>query len=233
MCGLELWGDFACFSRPELKIERFSYPVITPSAARGIFEAVYWKPQFRWVVDRIAILKEPKWIGLRRNEVKDKAPSERTIRQWMSGNLEIEPQWADGDKELVGTDQKGRTQRQTMALQNPHYRVFAHIEPWSEYTDQLPKYNAQFKRRATRGQCAYQPYFGCREFPVYFKWADEGEIPPPISLDADWGRMLYDVFSRETPGTSHSKPKIQTFRCVVRSGVIEVPHYSTMGGTTS
>ncbi|SMC05800.1 CRISPR-associated protein Cas5d [Sulfobacillus thermosulfidooxidans DSM 9293] len=229
MTGLEIWGDFACFTRPELKVERFSYPVITPSAARGIFEAVYWKPEFRWVVDRIELLTMPRWIGLRRNEVKDKAPSERTIRQWMTGKTNIEPIWADGDAFWLGTDQKGRTQRQTMALQQPHYRVFAHIEPWPGYESYQRKFEAQFERRAKHGQCIYQPYLGCREFPAYFAWVDDRVDNPvkPIALDADWGWMLYDVFSRQIPGTPEASPQIQLFRCVVRSGVVEVPHYTS------
>ncbi|MCE5359416.1 MAG: type I-C CRISPR-associated protein Cas5 [Acidithiobacillus sp.] len=227
---LEIWGDFACFTRPELKIERFSYPVITPSAARGIFEAVYWKPEFRWIIDRIELLSYPQWIGLRRNEVKEKAPSERTIHRWMSGQLEPEPIWADADSSWTGTDQKGRTQRQTMALKNPHYRVSAHVEPWPDFASQLPKFEAQFTRRARRGQCVYQPYLGCREFPAYFALVQDSSEPAPIPLDADWGLMLYDVFPRDTPGSPTSSARIQTFRCVVRSGIIDVPHYSTLEG---
>lgn len=227
--GLEIWGDLGCFTRPEAKVERLSYPVITPSAARGIFEAIYWKPQIRWVVDRIEILNYPQWIGLRRNEVKDKAPSERTIGQWMSGSQDIEPIWADGVQEFLGTDQRGRTQRQTMALKSPHYRVFAHIEPWLDSAESTRKYESQFLRRAERGQCIYQPYLGCREFPAYFKLANPGDPPPPIAMDADWGSMLYDVFSRAVPGTPQSQPAIQVFSCTVHSGVIDIPHFNQLG----
>ncbi|MCY0879569.1 MAG: type I-C CRISPR-associated protein Cas5c [Firmicutes bacterium] len=229
MLGLEVWGEFACFTRPELKIERFSYPVITPSAARGIFEAVYWKPEFRWVIDRIELLSIPSWIGLRRNEVKDKAPTEKTIRRWMEGKTAIEPQWADADRSWIGTDQKGRTQRQTMALRNPHYRIYAHVEPWADNEPYRTKFEAQFVRRAKRGQCIYQPYLGCREFPAYFSWVEDQDLAAkkPVPLDADWGWMLYDVFDRNVPGTPYSLPRIQLFRCVVRSGVIDVPHYAS------
>ena len=115
---LEVWGDFACFSRPEMKVERFSYPIMTPSAARGIFDAIYFKrTEFRWQIRRIEVLSPPTFIPLRRNEVKDKAP-ERAIQQWMSGKAPPEPLWADGTSEELGTDMKGRTQRQTMALKN-------------------------------------------------------------------------------------------------------------------
>lgn len=227
--GLEIWGDLGCFTRPEAKVERLSYPSITPSAARGIFEAILWKPQFRWIVDRIEILSYPRWISIRRNEVKDKAPTERTISQWMAGSQDIEPIWADGIKEWIGTDQKGRTQRQTTALKAPHYRVFAHIEPWLADEDSVQKYESQFRRRAERGQCIYQPYLGCREFPAYFALSGPNDAPRPVSLDADWGSMLYDVFSRKEPGTPRSRPAIQVFHCQVQSGVINVPHYESLG----
>lgn len=230
MAIIEVWGDFGCFTRPETKVERMTYPAITPSAARGIFEAIYWKPEFRWVIDRIAVLTEPRYITLRRNEVKDKVPSERTIGQWMTGEKPVEPLWADGTKEWLGTDGKGRTQRQTVALRHPHYRLFAHIEPWPAHEVQRSKFEAQFRRRAERGQCFYQPYLGCREFPAYFQVSDEQADPPPIETTADWGLMIYDVFSRKIPGTPYSKPQIQVFRCQINEGVIDVPHYSRLAG---
>ena len=169
----------------------------------------------------------PRWVVLRRNEGKDKAPCEHTSLQWMTGKADVEPLWADGDPSWLGTDQKGRTQRQTMALYQPHYRVFAHIEPWPGFESYRPKFEAQFERRAKRGQCIYQPYMGSREFPAYFSWAELQDPVPPIALDADWGWMLYDVFSRQVPGTPEASPHIQLFRCIVRSGVIEVPHYTS------
>lgn len=226
MLTIEVWGDLGCFTRPETKVERMSYPVITPSAARGIMEAIYWKPEFQWVIDRIEVLSEPRYITLRRNEVKDRVPSERTIAQWMAGTHPIEPLWADGTKDDMGSDQKGRTQRQTVALRSPHYRLAGHIEPWPGYEPQLRKYEAQFLRRATKGQCIYQPYLGCREFPAYFQVPDNLSEPAPINITADWGLMLYDVFSRHAPGHSYSAPEIQVFPCRIESGVINVPHYT-------
>ena len=111
---LEVWGDYACFSRPELKVERFSYPVPPPSAVRGIFEAIYIKPkEFRWQVERVELLSPPTYIALRRNEVKEKA-SVAAVEQWAKGLKAPEPIWADGDRDLTGSDEKGRTQRQTM-----------------------------------------------------------------------------------------------------------------------
>jgi len=117
---LEVWGEFACFTRPEAKVERYSYPIITPSAARGIFDAIYFKRGygFFWQIEAVELLTLPRYIALRRNEVKNKAPNERTLKRWMSGQSEPEPLWADGGRDDLGTDQEGRTQRQTMALKN-------------------------------------------------------------------------------------------------------------------
>src|SRR5580700_6260363 len=112
---LKTWGDFACFTRPELKVERYSYPLPTPSAARGIFEAIYFKPEFSWQVTRVATLKPPSYIALRRNEVKDKASID-AIKKWMAGKKFPAPLYADADESFAGTDKKGRTQRQTIAL---------------------------------------------------------------------------------------------------------------------
>src|SRR4030066_1229698 len=193
---LEVWGDFACFTRPEMKVERFSYPVITPSAARGIFDAIYWKRSygFYWQIEKVEILKPPQYIALRRNEVKDKAPSERTITSWIKGKSQIEPIWADGDRNLLGTDQKGRTQRQTMALKDVRYRICAHMFFRTPDTN-MPSHEEQFERRVKHGKCFYQPFFGCREFPAYFEFTNSiSQFTNPILLDLDLGWMLYDVF---------------------------------------
>lgn len=218
---LEVWGDLACFTRPELKVERFSYPVITPSAARAIFEAIYWKPAFRWQVTKIEILEPPRYIALRRNEVKGKAPAPRTIEQWSAGKKEPEPLWADGDDEATG-----RTQRQTMALKDVRYRLHAEIRPWPECTAKLVALEAQFRRRARNGQCIYQPYLGCREFPTFFRLVEEANPqPPPQPLHLDVGLMLYDVFDLSRPGASEDAPAISLFQAVVRDGVLEFPDY--------
>jgi len=219
---LEVWGEFACFTRPELKVERFSYPVITPSAARAVYEAIYWKPQFRWQVTKIELLAEPHFIALRRNEVKGKAPADRTIRQWIAGKAEPQPLWADGEEEATG-----RTQRQTMALKDIRYRLHAEIRPWPEQEPELPAFEAQFRRRAARGQCIYQPYLGCREFPAYFRLIeDEGHEPPALQHDLDLGLMLYDVFDLSRPGGSEDAPAISIFHGQVRAGVMDVPDYA-------
>lgn len=238
---LEVWGDLACFTRPELKVERFSYPLITPSAARGIFDAIYWHGQrgqradrsvirshFYWQVTRIEVLEMPRYIALRRNEVKDKAPAERTISSWMLGKAPPEPIWADATKDELGTDQKGRTQRQTIALKNVRYRITARIAPRPSFRKDLAAANAQFVRRATAGKCFQQPYFGCREFPAFFAYlpTEAPRTPTPAPFDQHLGFMLYDVFDLDGEETGdEARPFISVFDAHVRKGVLEVPPY--------
>lgn len=224
---LEVWGDFACFSRPELKVERFSYPCITPSAARGIFDAIYAKPvEFRWQVVRIEVLRRPAFLALRRNEVKDKV-NVNAVFDWMGGKREPEPLWADGDRELLGTDEKGRTQRQTMALKDVRYRLHAEIRPWPGFENRQTALEAQFRRRAERGKCFYQPFLGVREFPAFFRLVEAETPSEPCSLDLDLGLMLYDVFDLSRPGTSMDRPAVSLFRARLQNGVLEVPDYSS------
>ena len=224
---LEVWGELACFTRPEMKVERYSYPVITPSAARGIFDAIYWKKSygFYWQMEQVEILSLPKYLALRRNEVKDKAPPERTIKTWMEGRVTPEPIWADGSKDELGTDQKGRTQRQTMALKNVRYRLRAHMRARGKQTD-LNALDSQFIRRASHGKCFYQPFLGCREFPAWFELRTDGmEGSHPIALDLDLGYMLYDVFDLGCENDAHAKPSISVFHAQVIGGVMRVPGY--------
>jgi len=222
---LHVWGDLACFTRPEMKVERFSYPVITPSAARAIFEAIYWKPKFRWQVTRIEVLRQPRYIALRRNEMKGAgcAPDDSIVEKWVAGEATPEPIWADGESET-----EGRTQRQTMALKNVEYVLSAEIRPWPDYEQELPATEAQFRRRAERGQCIYQPYLGCREFPGYFALVDgtavvESREKDEVNLDV--GIMLYDVFDLSKPGDCYLRHAISLFHAQVNGGVLEVPDY--------
>ncbi|MEO5352189.1 MAG: type I-C CRISPR-associated protein Cas5c [Magnetococcus sp. XQGC-1] len=218
---LEVWGEFACFTRPEMKVERYSYPVITPSAARGIFDAIYWKPdgRFFWQVERVELLSVPRYIALRRNEVKDKIPVQK-VTQWMRGEGEIEPLWADGSD----SDTKGRTQRQTMALKEVRYRL--HAYPVLRGGGQALTVDAQFRRRAEHGKCHYQPYLGCREFPAYFRLvaADEPTVSP-VEMDMLLGWMLYDVFDLSCSNGSDAPPRISLFNATLQRGVMEVPSY--------
>lgn len=237
--SLEVWGDLACFTRPEMKVERFSYPVITPSAARGIFDAIYWdgkrdrekvgnkvreiiRPYFYWQVTRIEVLKMPSFIALRRNEVKGTVPGTATLNKWMTGKEAPKPLWADGDDESTG-----RTQRQTIALKNVHYRITARIEPRATHKHALGKLNACFLRRAKNGKCFQQPYFGCREFPAFFEYL-EPDAPSAAAapFDEHLGWMLYDVFdlANEAPGLD-GKPFISVFDAAVKNGVLQVPDF--------
>jgi len=209
--ALDVWGEFACFTRPELKVERFSYPVITPSAARGIYDAIYCKPvEFRWQITKIEILAPPNYIALRRNEVKRAAAV------------------AKGYAEPIAADEEARTQRQTMALRDVRYRLHAEIRPWRGFEDRLQALESQFRRRAANGKCIYQPYFGCREFPAYFELVEpHAARAQPKAFDLDIGLMLYDVFDLSRTGTSADEPFVSLFRASVTGGVMEVPDYES------
>lgn len=238
---LEVWGDLACFTRPELKVERFSYPVITPSAARGVFDSIYWdgkrdrekdgnkareivRPYFYWQITRIELLEMPRFIALRRNEVKGTVPGAVTLNKWVSGKEQPQPLWADSDDETTG-----RTQRQTMALKNVRYRLTARIEPRATHKHEVGKLNACFLRRARHGKCFQQPYFGCREFPAFFEYIEPGSpMVTSVSLDQHLGWMLYDVFDldNEAPGLD-GKPFISVFDASIKNGVLEVPEFGS------
>ena len=226
---LEVWGEFACYSRPELSVERFSYPVITPSAARGIFDAIYCKPPaFRWQIRRVEVLSEPSYIALRRNEVKEKV-SVSAAANWMKGNRDPTPIMADVDRDYWGNDTRGRTQRQTMALKDVHYRLHAEIRPWPTASTHPNGFVAQFRRRASQGKCFFQPYFGCREFPAYFRLVEDPDAldPPAKDLNMDLGLMLYDVFDLSRPGGCHDDPSISFFHAEVVAGAMVVPEYDS------
>lgn len=227
---LEVWGDLACFTWPSMKVERYSYPVITPSAARAIFDAIYWKPDygFYWQIERVEILRPPKYIALRRNEVKNKAPSTATILQWARGKKLPEPIWADGTPESLGTDQEGRTQRQTMALKDVHYRLYAHMQ-FRNGNREAAALDAQFRRHASHGKCVYQPYFGCREFPAWFRLVDSDALDPPadVGINIDIGWMVYDVFDLAKQNDAFAKPAISVFEARVKNGVMLIPRYDS------
>lgn len=234
---LEVWGDFACFSRPELKVERFSYPIMTPSAARGIFDAIYCKPnkdpsqaQFRWQIARIELLKPIAYIALRRNEVKEKV-NMNAVQKWMSDLESPTPIYADGDRDMLGSDEKGRTQRQTMALKDVRYRIIGEIRPFTGHEQKQQALEAQFRRRAAHGKCFYQPYMGCREFPAYFELKEVGEkLSDPQDYSQDLGFMLYDVFDLRQPNTplmEGEKPFITLFQAKIERGVLRVPEFDS------
>lgn len=231
---LKVWGELACFTRPELKVERFSYPVLTPSAVRGIYDAIYCKPtEFYWQVTMIELLTHPRYIALRRNEVKEKIPTPTTVLRWASGKKKPEPIFADDTSKDADKRGKGRTQRQTMALKNVCYRLHAYVHPWSGYENRLPAFEAQFRRRASQGKCVYQPYLGCREFPAYFELIEpDTSQEAPLDISMEVGLMLYDVFDLSRPGEpldtgNDYLPSISLFQAEIENGVMKVPDYES------
>jgi len=176
-------GPLACFTRPELKVERVSYPVMTPSAARGVLEAILWKPAIAWHVERIHVLKPIKFTAFRRNEVNSKA-SAPALAIIKNGGT-VSHYFADGDHE--------RTQRNTVALSDVDYVIDAHFTMTSKAgpADNITKFAEIFERRLTKGQHYHQPYLGCREFVGNVMTADGA--PRPISDDRELGLMLWDI----------------------------------------
>ena len=206
-----VWGPWACFTRPEMKAERVSYDVITPSAARGVLEAVYWKPQMRWVVDRIRVLAPIRWTSVRRNEVGEK------IRL---GNVEDAMRAGRGRLGLVVEHE--RQQRAATILREVDYVIEAHIEvldPSGNETKPEAKHLDQFNRRLAAGQVFHRPYLGTREFTADVAPADTNPPACPEELrgQRDLGFMLLDIDFADcmTP---------LFFRAVMLDGVINVPH---------
>jgi CRISPR-associated protein Cas5d len=226
---LRTWGDLACFTRPEMKVERVSYQVMTPSAARGLLEAILYKPQFRWRVRRIAVKKPVRFLAFRRNEVKSRLSPRKP-----------EPLLADED----------RTQRNTLALRDVEYVIEANmnltplaglprrkpVDDEDNGDDTPVKYLAMFQRRAEKGQCFAQPCFGCREFPAHFELADESAmlVESKPNPDTDLGLMLYDVFNldvaaNQLPGkVEKPDPRITFFKAELKSGIVNVPGWAEM-----
>ncbi len=238
---IEVEGPFACFTSPDSKVERLSLPLPTPSAARGILDSIYVKPlEFRWRITRIEILKPIRYIALRRNEVKEKITFDK---KWMTGEKIPEPILADADKAITGTDQKGRTQRQTMALREVKYRIYAEIVPWPGVKISKTALDEQFVRRASSGKCFMQPYLGLREFPAYFRYVtQEEQLEKPESIDLDLGWIVYDIFDlslsnrilhtgtidKKSPDLKRyiKQPSISMFYAKVCNGVIDIPDYA-------
>jgi len=221
---LKVTGDFACFTRPEMKVERVSYDVITPSATRAVFEAILWKPEIRWQVTKIEVLKPIQWISVRRNEVSKLASADRV----------------DGKSDRGLYIEEHRQQRAGLFLKNVAYRLHAefevvdgskHVHRYPELRGRFPaepeesrpenpvKYLSMFQRRARKGQCFSQPYLGCREFSADFEYVEDAEAAaqaePPIANSSDLGWMLYDI-----DFVDDMKPGF--FRAEMKKGVIDL-----------
>lgn len=202
-------GDHALFTRPEMKVERVSYDVMTPSAARGILEAIHWKPAIRWVVDAIHVLKPIRFQSIRRNEVGHKAPASKIKSAMNKGDLH-------GLHLLVDED---RQQRASTLLIDVAYVIEAHFDMTdrSGNGDNPGKHLDTFTRRVRKGQCFHQPCLGTREFPARFKLIEANEpLPVPIAESRDLGFMLWDI---DHAGDRSS----MFFRARLENGVVNVP----------
>lgn len=205
---VEVWGDYACFSRPELKTERMSYDVMTPSAARGLLEAIYWHPGLRWVIDRIYVMQPIRFTGIRRNEVKSKISADN-VRSAMSG----------GKQEVYLCTSEDIQQRAATVLQDVRYVIEAHFVMTDQAapSDNAGKFCDIMRRRLEKGQCYHQPCFGVREFPAQFRLWPGGEIPT-TGETRDMGLMLYDM---DYSDLRNITPMF--FRVALENGVLNVP----------
>lgn len=207
---LEVWGDHACFSRPEMKVERVSYDVMTPSAARGLLEAIFWHPGLRYTIDCIHVCSPIRFSNLRRNEVKStvNARSARTVMERGKGEL-----WLDTSADIQ--------QRAAMILRNVHYVIEAHFDMAENAApgDNPGKFQDILKRRITKGQFYHRPYFGCREFPAHFKLCEAlPPCPEELEVERDLGYMLWDLDYSDPENIS---PLF--FRAKLIDGVLNVP----------
>lgn len=209
---LRVWGDFACFTRPEMKVERVSYDVITPSAARGIVEAVYFKPEIRWIITRIHVLNPILFTSLRRNEVASKIPATTAASAMKSGRGRL-GMYVEED----------RQQRAATILRDVDYIIEARFEIRGG-EDNPAKHLDQFNRRAREGRCWTRPYLGCREFPAAFALAEDDqhlfELPEVLRGEHDLGFMLHDIDFENS-----MTPRF--FRAMMRDGVIDVPPFDS------
>ena len=218
MISLEVWGDYAAFNRPEMKTERVTYDVMTPSAARGILDAILYHPGLRWVVDRITVCSPIRFTNIRRNEVKD-VISARTVKTAMD----------QGQGELYLATPNSIQQRAAMVLKDVRYVIDAHFELTDKTApgDNAGKFQEMTRRRIEKGQFYHQPCFGVREFPAHFQMcAVRPACPDELKGERDLGWMLLDM---DYSDPANIRPKF--FRAVMRDGVIEVPPLHSEGVT--
>lgn len=218
--SLEVWGDYACFSRPEMKVERVSYDVMIPSAARGLIEAIFWHPGLRWVIDRIQVCAPIRFTNIRRNEVMGAIPKDK-VKKAMKGNLD--------ELYYDTSDPKQRAQRAAMVLKDVRYVIDAHFELTDKTApgDNAGKFQEMTRRRIEKGQFYHQPCFGVREFPAHFQMcAVRPACPDELKGERDLGWMLLDM---DYSDPANIRPKF--FRAVMRDGVIEVPPLHSEGVT--
>lgn len=203
---IEVWGDYACFSRPEMKTERVSYDIITPSAARGLVEAIYWHPGMKYHIDRIYLLNPVRFTNIRRNEVKSTLLSSAALSAAKGGAAPVLYTSADIQ------------QRAALVLQDVHYVIECHFTMTNKAApgDNPGKFQDILRRRLNKGQCYHQPCFGCREFPANFREWPADEPIPALPVTQDLGFMLYDL-DYSDPGNIRSK----FFRAKLENGVLD------------
>lgn len=207
--SVEVWGDYALFSRPELKVERVSYDVMTPSAARGLLESIFWHPGLRWQIDRIHVCSPIRFTNIRRNEVKDTV-SARKMQTLME----------KGGEAYLATPESIQ-QRAAMVLRDVHYVIDAHFDMTmrASPTDNPGKFQEMMRRRVEKGQFYHEPCFGVREFPANFRPCTElPPCPEELKGEKDLGWMLLDM---DYSDKENITPRF--FRAILRDGVLEVP----------
>ena len=212
---VEVWGDYACFTRPETKVERVSYDVMTPSAARGILDAILWHPGMRWVVDRIQVCAPIAFTNIRRNEVKDVVDKGKVKTAMQSGTGAL----------YLATSESIQ-QRAALILRDVRYVIDAHFEMTDRAApgDNPGKFQDMMRRRLEKGQAYAQPYFGTREFPAHFRACSERPpCPEALKGEKDLGWMLLDL---DYSDPADIQPMF--FRAVMRDGIIEVPPPNSM-----
>lgn len=207
---VKVWGDYALFSRPEMKVERCTYDVMTPSAARGILEAIYWHPGMRWIIDHIYVMKPIQFTSIRRNEVKSKISANNVLSVYNGAN-----------KELGISSKDEIVQRASLLLRDVEYVIDAHFEMTEKAneTDNPGKFKDIIMRRLKRGECYHTPYFGCREFPVNFSLLEDDQIHTAYVMveEKDLGFMLYDM---DYSNPDNIEPMF--FRAIMRRGVLDL-----------
>lgn len=205
---VKVWGEYALFSRPEMKVERCSYDVITPSAARGILEAIYWHPGMKWVIDKIYVQKPVQFTSIRRNEVKSKISSNNVL-----------PVYNGADKPLYISTKSDIVQRASLLLRDVSYVIEAHFEMTEKAveSDNPGKFKDIIMRRLKRGECYHTPYFGCREFPANFCLCEDEKIETAYYGEKDLGFMLYDM---DFSDLDNIQPMF--FRALMKDGVINL-----------
>ena len=207
---VRVWGDYALFSRPEMKVERCSYDVMTPSAARGILDAIYWHPGLKWKIDRIHVVRPIQFTSVRRNEVKSKISASSVLQAYNGG-----------DKPLYISTKADIVQRASLLLRDVEYVIEAHFQMTDQAneTDNPGKFKDIIMRRLRRGECFHMPYFGCREFPAHFSLCEENEIRTAYDgvEEKDLGFMLYDM---DFSDPDNIQPMF--FRAVMRRGVVDL-----------